>query len=105
MAGGASSAATAIMFARRMVMASTLARNARIVRYALERDPVEFPGFRGLFGAQVMGENLRDRLAGLRIDRGPARDLVGLVGFDRLAVVERHVGDAVEIGRASCRER
>src|SRR5689334_6180860 len=73
--------------------ASSVTRDPRIAVDALQRDTRALP-VRRLAGAEVFGDDVPDRLAALLVDRGPARDLVGLAGFQRLAVVELEFGDA-----------
>ena len=81
-------------FAPTAVRHGSSPRNPRIAVHAAERD-VAAIGQGGLARAQVTGDHVPDRLALLRVDRGPARDLVALAGFERLAAVELQLGNAV----------
>src|SRR5579885_1416462 len=68
--------------------------DARTAGETLDRDRVQLLRPRLPEPAQIPGEHLGDRPALLLVDRGPAGDLVALAGLERLAAVERHVGDA-----------
>src|SRR5689334_19385325 len=67
--------------------ASYPARDSRIVVDAFQRHPRTLP-VRRLAGAKMFCNDIPHRRAALLVDRGPARDLVGLASFDRTAILE-----------------
>src|SRR5581483_11767088 len=75
-------------------MVRPLPGEAGIAGHALEHDAAGHPWFCNLLAPQVTGDDLPHRLALLRIDRGPAGDLIPLAGLERPAIVEREIGNA-----------
>src|SRR5215813_8041560 len=69
--------------------------DAEVARESDETRQLELARSDDLLVAQVPGQDLPDRLAGDAFgDRGPARDLVGLVRLHRLAAHPHEIGRA-----------